>query len=84
MPKPSLKPAKKTAPAKAAPAPAPTPDPVVTKTRVANKGPVLVNKTPNELAALIGGDTVVAVSRKSLLAAATAADNAAIKARLGI
>ena len=81
MPKPQLKPAKK-APAKSAPTPAPAP--TSAPARIANKGPVLVTKTPNELAALIGGDTPVGVSRKSLLAAATAADTAATKARLGI
>lgn len=83
MPKPTLKqPTKKSAPAKAAPTPAPAPEPVAKRT--ANKGPVLVDKTPNQLAELIGGDTPVAVSRKSLLAAATRQDNAAIKARLGL
>lgn len=81
MPKPQLKTAKK-APAKSAPTPAPAP--TSAPARIANKGPVLVTKTPNELAALIGGDTPVGVSRKSLLAAATAADTAAAKARLGI
>lgn len=82
MPKPQLKTAKK-APAKSAPS-APVPAPTPAPARIANKGPVLVTKTPNELAALIGGDTPVGVSRKSLLAAATAADTAAVKARLGI
>jgi hypothetical protein len=43
-----------------------------------------VNKTPNELVALIGGDTLIGVSRKSLLAAATQQDTAQVKARLGI
>ena len=85
MPKPSLKqPTKKSAPAKVVPTPPPAPAPAPVAKRVANKGPVLVDKTPNQLAALIGGDTLVGVSRKSLLAAATAADTAAIKAKLGI
>ena len=60
-------------------------EPVISKTRKAReKGAVLVLKTPNELAKLIGGDTPVGVSRKSLIAAHSEGNLAASKLALGI
>ncbi len=85
MPKPQLK-SNKPAPKapKSSATPAPTPAPPAPVAKKLGKGLVLVTKTPNELATLIGGDTPVQVSRKSLIVAATAADQASTRARLGI
>lgn len=71
--KPSLKSAPKTAPS----APAP-----VKKTR--SRETVLIVKTANEIAALVGGDTPVGVSRKSLLYALTKAKIGDLKASAGL
>lgn len=74
--KPSLKPA-----AKPAAVPVATPA-AVAKTR--SRDTVLVLKTPNELVKLVGGDTPIGVSRKSLLTVITKQKIGDLKAESGL